>query len=498
MLQVKAASILIVDDDPVQRRLAEAALERENHHVETAGNGRDALDRVAARTDGFGAVVLDVVMPDIDGIAVLKALRAKGIETPVIVQTAQGSIDLAIEAMRAGAFDFMVKPVAPARLAEAVAKALKVSGSAASPRHRTSPGRGEGRRELVGDSPEMARVRHLIAKAAASDIPVLIEGESGTGKELVARAIAAGGPRARKALVVVNCGAIPDNLVESILFGHEKGAFTGATEKHVGKFVEADGGTLFLDEIGELPLAAQVKLLRALQEGHVEPVGARTGRRVDVRVISATNRDLVAAVREGRFREDLFYRLNVFPIISPTLRNRPGDIAQLARHFIERNTAGAGGGPVPQITGQAVELLSAYDWPGNIRQLENTIFRALVLNESGVLDIEDFAHIAAQLPARVTLHPAPRITSPEQPLPLPGEQARLAMPAPAAARETAPANPFVGPDGHVLALSDLEARAITQAIAHYRGQMSEVARRLGIGRSTLYRKLREYGIDAGS
>ncbi len=499
MLQAADAPILVVDDDPVQRRLAEAALQRQNFHVETASNGHEALDRLCNGGMRFGVVVLDVVMPDIDGMTVLKTLRQKGIDTPVIVQTAQGSIDLAIEAMRAGAFDFMVKPVTPGRLADAVTKALIVSGKAAEPQARQRPERPGMRRDLIGSSPEMERVRHLISKAATSDIPVLIEGESGTGKELVARAIAAGGTRGRKALVVVNCGAIPDNLVESILFGHEKGAFTGATEKHIGKFVEADGGTLFLDEIGELPLAAQVKLLRALQDGHVEPVGARSGRRVDVRVVSATNRDLLAAVREGRFREDLYYRLSVFPIITPTLRNRPGDVAELARHFVERQTAAAGGGPVPQITERAMDVLSAYDWPGNIRQLENTIFRAIVLNESGALDIEDFAQIAAQIAPRLVVHPAPRMISP---MPSVSEitQARHEIQAGSAANHVAsvqpPSDPFRSPDGHILPLAELEARAIALAITQYRGQMSEVARRLGIGRSTLYRKLKEYGIEA--
>src|SRR3979411_2958691 len=240
-------------------------------------------------------------------------------------------------------------------------------------------------------------------KAAASTIPVLVEGESGVGKEMCAPAIHGSGERKSKPFVAVNCGAIPDNLVESILFGHEKGAFTGATDRHTGKFVEASGGTLFLDEVGALPPSAQVKLLRAIQEGGVEPVGARKPVKVDARIISATNRDLVADVTAGRFREDLFYRLHVLPITVPALAERPEDIAELVRHFLARFAAEEGK-RIRSINGEALGLLAAYRWPGNVRQLENAVFRAVVLAETDEIGVDEFPKIAPQL-ARNPLGP---------------------------------------------------------------------------------------------
>jgi DNA-binding NtrC family response regulator len=341
----------------------------------------------------------------------------------------------------------------------------------------------------------MDKVTRLGLKAAASDIPILIEGESGVGKELVARAIQGESERRRKPFVTVNCGAIPANLVESILFGHEKGAFTGATEKHVGKFVEADGGTLFLDEIGDLPLDVQVKLLRAVQSGEVDPVGSRQTVKVDIRLISATHRDLLQQVKDGKFREDLFYRLNVYPIFVPPLRERREDIAPLVRHFIEH--VGMGGAPrrVRGIAGPALAMLEAYDWPGNIRQLENAVFRALVLAESDVLSEAEFPQIRAQVEGRVDLGSNEAGATDGAP----GDQ----KPDPSARDEAAGAvrsrsGLFQALDerGNVRTLAALELDMIRFSISHYKGQMSEVARRLGIGRSTLYRKLKEYGIDA--
>ena len=268
--------------------------------------------------------------------------------------------------------------------------------------------------DVITRSPAMQPVL-AAEKAAASAIPVLIEGESGVGKELIARAIHGSGDRRAKPFVAVNCGAMPENLVESILFGHEKGAFTGATEKHTGKFVEADGGTLFLDEVGELPPAAQVKLLRALQEGEVEPVGGRKTVKVDVRIISATNRDLIADVKAGRFREDLFYRLHVFPISVPPLRQRREDIPELARHFLARFAAEEGK-RVRGISAEALALLAAYRWPGNVRQLENAIFRAVVLADGEQIGIDEFPQIAAQVPptrlaAQPLIEPSPAIAA---------------------------------------------------------------------------------------
>ena len=244
----------------------------------------------------------------------------------------------------------------------------------------------------------MAAVLRMAEKAATSTIPVLVSGESGVGKELIARAIHGSGERRAKPFIAVNCGAMPENLVESILFGHEKGSFTGATERHVGKFVEASGGTLFLDEVGELPAAAQVKLLRAIQEGEVEPVGARKAIKVDVRIVSATNRDLIADVKAGRFREDLFYRLHVFPITVPPLRERPADIPALTRHFLARFAAEEGK-RIRLITPEALRMLAAFHWPGNIRQLENTLFRAVVLAEGDTIGLAEFPQVSALVPA---------------------------------------------------------------------------------------------------
>jgi DNA-binding NtrC family response regulator len=344
----------------------------------------------------------------------------------------------------------------------------------------------------------MERVLRLGRKAAASNIPILIEGESGVGKEMVARAIQGGGERRGKPFVPVNCGAIPDNLVESILFGHEKGAFTGATDKHIGKFIEANSGTLFLDEIGDLPLDVQVKLLRAVQEGEVDAVGAKAPIKVDIRLISATHRDLIQRVKDGLFREDLYYRLNVFPIHVPPLRERPEDIPLLTQYFIQRLGKSETGGRVKGIAARALAMLEAYDWPGNIRQLENAVFRAVVLCDGEILSPDDFPQIRAQtegvaLPE--TDAPALRVDRPVASLVSGNGMARSA-PAGAPAREDEPGTVrALDEKGNVRALADVESEMIRLAIDHYGGQMSEVARRLGIGRSTLYRKLKDLGID---
>jgi DNA-binding NtrC family response regulator len=339
----------------------------------------------------------------------------------------------------------------------------------------------------------MQGVLRTAEKAAASTIPVLIEGESGAGKELIARAIHGSGDRRARPFIAVNCGAIPENLVESILFGHEKGAFTGATERHTGKFIEATGGTLFLDEVGELPPAAQVKLLRAIQEGEVEPVGAKKPVKVDVRLVSATNRNLIADVKIGRFREDLFYRLHVFPITVPPLRARSEDIPELTRHFLARFAAEEGK-RIRAVSAEALALLANNRWPGNVRQLENAVFRAVVLAESDIIGVEEFPQVAAQVAAAPSATPdaAPQavVEVPQYidvgPSTAPGFLSAGAAPGTLGVLDT---------EGEVRALEEIEADAIRFAIAHYRGQMSEVARRLRIGRSTLYRKLEFLGLD---
>jgi DNA-binding NtrC family response regulator len=485
-----AGSILIVDDDPVQRRLLQAAVQKFGYEAVLAEGGEPAL--AALETAGGGdivVVVLDLAMPGLDGIGVLKAMRERGIGVPVIVQTAQGGIDTVVSAMRNGAFDFVVKPASPERLRTAIANALKVEALEADAKRAQRKGGVITFKDIVTRSPAMDKVIRLAQKAAASNIPILIEGESGVGKELVARAIQGSGERRSKPFVTVNCGAIPDNLVESILFGHEKGSFTGATEKHVGKFVEAHTGTLFLDEIGDLPLDVQVKLLRAVQDGEVDPVGGKSTVKVDIRLISATHRDLLQRVKDGAFREDLFYRLNVYPIVVPPLRDRRADIPHLVRHFMARAASGKSAAPrIDAISDGALAMLQAYDWPGNIRQLENAVFRASVLCEGDILTEEEFPQIRAQVEGSIDLdrhEPALAATS----------TAALFEAAPPAAAKTFGILKALDERGNVRPLAEIEIEMIKLAIEHYRGQMSEVARRLGIGRSTLYRKLKEYGID---
>src|SRR6201995_2690544 len=382
-----AQTILVVDDDPVQRRLLETAITRSGMTVVTAPGGQPALDLInGPRGDQVTLMLLDLVMPDMGGLDVLARLRPTNPDLPVIVLTAKGGIDSAVEAMRAGANDFLVKPASPERIAVSIRNQLKIgtlSGEVKQLKKRTDNRLSFD--DLIAEAPEMKQVFRLGTRAAQSDIPILIEGESGGAKELIARAIQGSSARAGRPFVTVNCGAIPENLIESILFGHEKGSFTGASDKHLGKFQEADGGTLFLDEIGELRLDMQVKLLRALQEGEVDPVGSKRPVKVDVRIISATNRDLADLTREGQFREDLYYRLNVFPILIPPLRGRHEDIPALARHFIERFAAEEHKA-VAGLTAEAADLLEKFEWPGNVRQLENAIFRAVVLGDGSLLE----------------------------------------------------------------------------------------------------------------
>jgi DNA-binding NtrC family response regulator len=480
--------ILIVDDDPVQRRLLDNMVRKFGYEPVTAEGG-DAAMRLLTSPEGarIDAVVLDLVMPDLDGLGVLAKMREAGLMLPVIVQTAHGGIDNVVTAMRAGAADFVVKPVGAERLQVSLRNALAaraLEGELA--RIKRSRSGTLTFKDIVTKSARMQALLRTAEKGAASAIPVLIEGQSGVGKELIARAIHGSSERRAKPFVAVNCGAMPENLVESILFGHEKGAFTGATERHTGKFIEADGGTLFLDEVGELPLAAQVKLLRAIQENEVEPVGGKKPIKVDVRIISATNRDLIADVKAGRFREDLFYRLHVFPISVPPLAERPEDIGELARHFLARFAAEEGK-RVTRLSTEALALLSSYRWPGNVRQLENAVFRAVVLAEGDELGVGEFPQIIAQMSAGPSVAPALAPLGPPEAAP------SAPSVAPAGATPYA-ALALLDAAGEMRPLETIETEAIRFAITHYRGQMSEVARRLGIGRSTLYRKLDTLGL----
>lgn len=489
--------VLIVDDDPAQRRILEEIVRRGGHDVITAEDGDAALAALEkAKTGEISVMVLDLVMPGLDGMGVLETMRPRYSRVPVIVQTAKGGIDTVVGAMRAGASDFVVKPVSPERLLVSIDNALKLNLLEGEiKRIRKAP---EGKltfSDLVAGSPAMSQAISLGERAAQSNIPILLEGESGVGKELFARAIQGAGARADKPFVTVNCGAIPDNLVESILFGHEKGSFTGATEKRDGKFVEADGGTLFLDEVGELPLDTQVKLLRAIQEGEVDAVGGKKSRKVDIRLISATNRDLIEMVRSGKFREDLYYRLNVFPVLLPPLRNRMEDVPDLVRYFVARFAAEEGKS-VSSVSEEAMHLLASYSWPGNIRQLENAIFRAVVLADGLALGVEEFPQIASIVDGfEATIPPAPRQV-PEQPVIEGPAMIGGELPVLASSSEGRGLGVSVlGDSGEMRRLEDVEADMIRMALSRYDGHMSEVARRLGIGRSTLYRKVRELGLE---
>lgn len=485
--------VLIVDDDPVQLRLTAEVANRAGFSTLLASSGAEALDRLRGEQQ-IGAVVLDMVMPDLDGMAVLETMAREMIATPVIVQTASSSLETVVSAMRAGAVDFFVKPVAPERLVVSIKNALKLETLETVVRTERAKRSGTlGLTDIITRSPLMDRVLMLAGKAARGPIPVLIEGETGVGKELVARAIQGSGDRAGKPFVTVNCGAIPPNLVEATLFGHRKGAFTGAIADRPGKFQEAHGGTLFLDEVGELPLETQVKLLRVIQNGEIEPVGANKTERVNVRLISATNQRLLNLAKAGAFREDLYYRLNVFPIYVPPLRERPEDIAALANHFIARLAAETGR-RVIGLTDEALKLLQRYNWPGNVRQLENTIYRAVILAEAHLLDIADFPQITAQLSGREeTVRVAEAVPMQAAPVHIDlAEVRRREAPPPAPI-----ADRFLGEDGEMRSLEEVERELIAFALKHYAGHMSRVARALKIGRSTLYRKLREYGLDDG-
>jgi DNA-binding NtrC family response regulator len=485
--------VLIVDDDPVQLRLTAEVARRADFVPVTATGGRQALDMLRA-DPGIGVMVLDLVMPELDGMAVLEAMRRDNITTPVVVQTANSSLETVVTAMRHGAADFFVKPVAPERLIISLRNALKLDQLETLVRTDRNRRSGTlGLSDIITNSSAMDRVIALCGKAARSPIPVLIEGETGVGKEMIARVIQGTGDRAGKPFVTVNCGAIPANLVESILFGHKKGAFTGAVSDHVGKFSEAHGGTLFLDEVGELPLDTQVKLLRAIQEGEIEPVGSNKVERVNVRLISATNQRLLNLAKSGAFREDLYYRLNVFPIYVPPLRERLEDIPLLVSHFIARLSAEAGK-RVVGISPPAIEMLRSYNWPGNIRQLENAVYRAVVLSDAAYLESVDFPQIVAQLGGRAdAIRLTENLPTPSAPVHVDQLSVRLRE----VEKVEAVPDRFIDSRGEVTALADLERDLIAFALKHYGGRMSRVARALGIGRSTLYRKLREYGLDDG-
>jgi DNA-binding NtrC family response regulator len=468
MAKSDAKLLMLVDDEPAQRRLVGALAARAGWRTIFADNDAMALATLGTEQGLLlDAVLIDQYGPGDSTVALIEALHGRRPALPILLLTAHGSIDIAVRAMRAGASDYLIKPIAPDRLLGALDAAASSRANVGELRPLAEKIKAVlGFDEIIGSAPQFRAALAIAAKAARARVPVLLEGESGVGKEVVAEAIHAASPRAKKSWVAVNCGAIPENLVESELFGHERGAFTGAFERKTGRFQEADGGTIFLDEVGELPVEAQVKLLRVLQSGEIQPVGARVTRDVDVRVIAATNKRLIDEVAAGRFREDLYYRLNVVQVTIPPLRDRKGDIPSLARHMLTRIATQPGMRGLG-ITDEALGLLMSFDWPGNVRQLQNALFRAAVLCDGEALTSADFPQIA--------LHSHEGMASILTPIAESGVTLFEA-------------------DGHIRNLEEIEADVIRLAIGHYRGRMTEVARRLGIGRSTLYRKLGELGI----
>ena len=375
------ARVLIVDDEPSIRDSLRMILEHDGYKVDEASGGGEALARIAQRSPD--AVFLDIKMPDMDGLTVLQSMREKGYVVPVIMITGHGDIETAVDATRRGAFDFFEKPLQRDRVLLSLRNAVESYRLARD--GRDGADRGD---EMVGSSPAMHQLRTTMAAAAPTPATVLIAGESGTGKELVAHDIHRLSPRHERPFIQVNCAAIPDELIESELFGHEKGSFTGAVRRQIGKFVAADGGTIFLDEIGDMSARTQAKVLRVLQSGEVERVGSEKMVRVDVRVVAATHRDLEKEIAEGRFREDLFYRLNVVPIRTPPLRERTSDIPELADYFVRR-FAEDQNYPRRELSDEAIEQLQSMPWKGNVRELKNLIERLLILSQGDSVSRED-------------------------------------------------------------------------------------------------------------
>lgn len=472
MQRDRMRTILLVDGESAHGHLITAILARAGWRTLAATDGQAALAMAGDPHVQIDAVLLALPARDGIGAPPIAELRALRPEAPVLVMTAHRSLVPAADALRAGAADFLIKPITAERLLAALDA---MSGDCAA--------MGELRplaekiphelafEEIVGAAPDFRSALAIAAKTARARIPLLLEGESGVGREMLARAIHAASPRAKKPLVIVNCANGSANPIESALFGHEKGAFAGAFDRRLGKFQHADGGTLFLNEVGDLSRDAQVGLLRVLETGEIQPIGARHGRQVDVRVIAATSRRLIDAVKAGRFREDLYYRINLVQVAIPPLRDRGQDVPALARHLLARIARLLGRRDVG-ITDEALGLLMRYSWPGNVRQLQTCLFRAVALCDGAALTAADFPQIARETGDLHGL--APMLT---------GESAGVTL---------------FEPNGHLRPLDAIEADVIRLAIGHYRGRMTEVARRLGIGRSTLYRKLGDLGIESAA
>ncbi len=449
--------VLLVDDDQDHCEALKLTLDGLGYEVSFTTSPREALERIGRET--YGAILTDLGMSDMDGLELCSRIVGARPDAPVIVVTGNASMDAAVAAMRAGAYDFLSKPIDAKLLALNVARAVKhhalqveVKELREASRERQSTG------ELVGSSPAMKRLCDLVARIGATDVSVLIEGETGTGKELVARALHAAGTRREGPFVALNCGAIPANLLESELFGHVRGAFTGANISRVGLLVRASRGTLLLDEIGDMPLEMQTKLLRAIQERTVRPVGSSDEVPFDARIVAATHRDLEEEVAAKRFREDLFYRINVVKIRVPALRTRDGDVLRLASHFLQKFAAKAGRGEM-HLSSHVAAAILGYDWPGNVRELENCMERAVALARLSSVSMEDLPEkLAAHRPADVSV-----------------------------AAESVE---------EILTLDELDRRYIARVIALLGGNKSRAADLLGVDRRTLYRRLEKYEAEA--
>ncbi|MEW6774742.1 MAG: sigma-54 dependent transcriptional regulator [Bdellovibrionota bacterium] len=453
--------MLVVDDEENMRHMLSVMLHREGYQVSTAPDGRAALDSIAQKD--YDIVLCDIRMPRMDGLVFLKEFRARGLKPAVVMMSAYGTYDQAVEAVRLGADDYISKPFKAGEILLVLDKVHERRQQASAPAE-TGVGKSSGPfslEDVLAASPSMRGILETVRKVADVKTTVLITGESGTGKEMIARGIHESGARRSKNFVAINCGAIPENLLESELFGFVKGAFTDASRNKAGLFEEAEGGTIFLDEIGELPLALQVKLLRVLQEEEVRRVGENKSRKVDVRVIAATLRDLQADVESGRFRRDLYYRLNVLPIHIPPLRERPEDIPVLADRFIAKYS-GRIGKKIQGFTAAARTALQGYAWPGNVRELENVIERAIVLSESEWIDVSDLPFAAAGSPVASGIS-----VSPESPEGL------------SIKRWT----------------ERVEKELIRKALVQTEGNRTKAARLLEISHRALLYKLKEYGIE---
>jgi DNA-binding NtrC family response regulator len=512
---LEGRSVLIVDDHDAHRNLLTNYLGVLGCRCQGASGGNEALDRMAATP--FDLVLLDLRMDDLDGMEVLKRARARGMAANCIMMSAEGTISHAVDAIRLGATDFLVKPFELEQLTGLVRRVLGSlapgDGTRQDPRLSWRDAHAP---DLMGEHPRLLDVFLVIERIANTDCTVLVLGESGTGKELVARAIHNTSGRKGKPFVPVNCGAIPETLIESELFGHAKGAFSGATQAREGRFAVADGGTLFLDEIGEMSLAVQVKFLRVLQEQEYVPVGETRPRKCDVRIIAATNKNLEEMTREGTFREDLFYRLNLIPMHLPALRERIEDVPRLAQHFLSVLSARTGQ-PVPTLSAAALEAMTRYEWPGNVRELQNTVERMTLLHQgSGLLDLGDLPPKIQSLSVRGGLSVVPRPTSQGSVEVLPakpsmGPPVRVPPPSTVIAADSAPAanssppptseprgmlspEDFeLPPDGIDLreAVQAFEMSLIDQALARTGGNKNQASMLLRMNRTTLVEKLRK-------